>query len=761
MNRSKRPEGFRASIDFKLFPKSGAQEADNGFTIARATRFDTGEQIILKGPYGPLSQGDTIDILKAVLKKDMQYGDYYEVQLIDHSDPVTVKDIKVYLAKMPNVSEGMINDIVAAFGIETLEKLDTDPALLEDVESSSKEELKKLAKNWKQLRMKQKNLAYLADKDFTNSQSQRIVSHFREHSIKELVAENPYVLCDVKGIPFSKIDRAAMAAKIPADDPRRLAAAIESVITGAEADGHICLDMNETIRRTKEKLASRASRKAFLYAIKDGIDRGSLHADKSYDPPKIYTLENFTIETRLLNKIEELLDSKKELPEGFALSPGSPLTEEQFQASRNAFMYRLSLLTGSAGTGKTSSLLELLDQADRYGKQTLCVAPTGKAAKRMTETTGRPASTIHRAIGIKGMRPPNIETKEFFDEERIIDADFVIVDESSMVDMRIGERLLSHISEHTHVVFVGDPNQLPPVGAGSVLLDLNESGRTPTTHLNKIFRQGEDSLLVLNANRIKDGLDPYWSREEAEKAVGHKVRDDWEFIEDASAESVKSRVIELAKELSARKGLNQKDIMITASTRKATAGVHALNDAMAEEFNPGAELIRSDNEKGNLRDGDRVMNTRNIYGRKNQPDVMNGDTGKIINVAKNGSVSVDFDGIRSFVTLDPFQASGLIPAYVSTTHKLQGSEAPIVICPIVGTGGERLLSRNLVYTAWTRGKEKCIVIGDKEKISTAARTDGSSRNTTLNLKLGEKGSVEERNRILDSIRENQLARRYK
>jgi len=755
---------FEARIVHKMFPseRKNQQETDSGFTIAKALRLDTNQTVILKGSYGPIGIGEELKVLQSVFQKDLRYGDYYQVIAVEFRDPTDHEGIITMVTRMVAGNKKLASAAYWELGDETISELDKNPELLNKIardnqisfgnSKTASAEAINAASLWVGNRQRALNTRYLLGIGFTNSQSRRIAKHFRDEDIAAIINFNPYYLCDVERISFERIDKLAQEqCGMTLDDPRRITASIVDIVAHSEDDGHICLDQEDLFARAEEQL-DKIDRTQFERSVEAEIRRGNLHREEG----RIYAFENYLIETRLIELLNDRLDQPETpLPPSFHPLPGSLLTDEQFSASEHAMQHRLSVLLGSAGTGKTTSMRELIDNAEQHGRKVRCLAPTGKAAKRMEESTGRPASTIHRAIGMSGMNPPNISEERFFDPKHKIREDIVIIDEASMLDMRVAERLFSHISEDSHIVLVGDPNQLPPVGAGSVLLDTVESEQVPVTNLTRIFRQAEDSLLVVNANRVRQGIDPYWSKAEAEADLGRPVREDWVFIEDNDPISVTKKVVDMRAA--------DPDALVTAPTRMSKSGTLALNRAMQDRFNPNGAVVIADPEIGEVRVGDLVMNIKNIYGGKRGVDIMNGDTGTVLDRGAHG-VTIDFGFKKGPTTLsiDQIEHEGrstLIPAYASTTHKLQGSEAETIICPLAGTGGERLASRNMLYTAWTRGKEKCVVIGDKEKIRHAVGIDGIQRQTTLDLKLRDR-ELEKRKRVLAEAALDSLVDRY-
>lgn len=742
---------FTATINFKMFPKRGAPEKEDGFTIARARHEEDGNEVVLKGKFGPVVEGQLIKVLRSERKHDSRYGDYIQVWAVSHDDPVGRAAVIHYLKHLPGVGDAVAEAIVDHLGPDCLSRIDENPAILTQIKASGRgikpEDLQEVTDKWEELRAERKNLLYFSSLGIGDATGRKIARHFAGRDMKQLIKKDPYCISAVKGVGFKIADRVAAKMGVAADDPRRAAAGVEYLLEQAENDGHICLTREQIYERAPrllERNGRRPDQKVLEEGLQRMIDDGRLfvETDRTDGIERVYTAEHYMIETRLYAHIESrLLEEPEELPTGLVHREDMLVTKEQFRAVQHAFAQKLSILTGAAGCGKTTALKEILNQADNHGLKYVCLAPTGKAAKRMAESTGRKASTIHRALGFRALTSP-VGLSSQAHEEDILKADMVIVDEASMLDMRIAERLFSHVRPDAHVVLVGDPNQLPAVGAGSVLHDLIESDRVATTKLTKIFRQAEDSLLVVNANRIRKGEEPFWSREEAEEKLGHPVRDDWAFVEQPDPNEALAEVIKLSESLPKEMGVRKDEVMITAPTKKGGAGVHMLNKAMQRKHNPDGTIVRKtktnkDGETfGELRVGDVAMNTVNRYGAKDKPDVMNGDQGKITRFDTEKKVAwVDF-GFDQEIPFSGEDLNALIPAYAATTHKLQGSEAPAIVCPIAGAGGDRLLSRNLLYTAWTRGKEKCVVVGDKEKIREALKRDGTKRQTTLDLRVG-------------------------
>lgn len=740
-------------ITFKLFPRRGQPEKEDGYTIAKATHEGTGEEIVLKGRYGPVTEGQLIQIERYAWRQDTRYGAYVQVFKVSHQDPMTREAVVHYLEHLPGVGPKMADAIVEELGIDCLSKIDRNPELLTQIKVSGRgikrDDLQEVVDKWEELRAERKALIYLSSLGLGDATARKIIRHYGLKT-NEVVAADPYQMTKVDGVGFRIADKVAEKLGIGPLDPRRTAAGVGYVLESAESDGHICLTREELIKRAPRILTrngKRPSAQQINKVIDDLVSEGELWSEV-YDKDgveRIYTTEHYIIETRLYDLLHKRLiaPGAEERPD-LKRPKDSPVTDEQWEAVEKAFVEKLSILTGGPGTGKTTALKELLDQLDAQGAEYVCLAPTGKAAKRMEESTGRSASTIHRFLGFEALRRPSSFRGQVATEDRV-KASVVIVDEASMLDMRLAERLLSHLRDDTNLVLVGDPDQLPAVGAGSVLHDLIESGRVPTTRLTQVFRQAEQSLLVVNAHRIKNGEEPFWSKEEAEQALGHEVREDWKFIEvdtDDPREAARQAIgttLKLIDELPAEMGIDADEVMVMAPSKQGSAGTYVLNQAIQRKRNPSGEQFRDGDQP--LRVGDIVMNTKNRYNLgTNQygekiPDVMNGDMGKVVSYdPKTRTAWIDF-GLGTNVPFSGDQMEALIGGYCSTVHKMQGSEAPAVITPIVDGKNSPLMSRNLIYTAQTRAKEKCVVVGSKDIVREALKRDGTRRNTTLDLRV--------------------------
>jgi exodeoxyribonuclease V alpha subunit len=787
------PKGAAASRDWvdhatilkKLVPAEGQPEYETGFTVAIARDEATGHDVKLAGTFGPVAEGDLIAIKnnRAAGKeppwRDSSYGPEYQVWGLDHADPITRDAVASYLRNLPGVGDILSDRIIATFGGENggfdgaslLAKIDADPNILKQVRGLHghriQADLDELIGSWDALRGERKEMLYLSSMGLGDSTSKKVRQWFREHQADPVavVKDNPYALTEVPGISFRLADAVARKQKIAFDDPRRLGAGLEYVLERASENGHMCLFRDELVALAPRALAvdkRRPDAAKLQGAIDEQVGYGRLisYTDPVDGKERLYSKEQYVIESRLYEKLHGLLTHEKlERPETVPTAKPAdvPITEEQWQAVVNVFEEKVSILHGGPGTGKTTTLKSVLDVLDQEKQTYLCLAPTGKAAKRMQESTGRKASTYHRQLARGGgLNPPRSLTEKGYGEA-MMQVDVVVVDESSMLDAAGAERIMTHLGPDTRLLLVGDPDQLPPVGAGAVLQDLLDSERVPTAHLTEVFRQAENSLLVLNAHRIKDGLEPFWTKKAAEEhlraeavAAGEdpadvKVREDWKLIETGSPESALARVQAEIDRLARDHDLPAAEVMVASPFRKGETGVHKLNKVLQEKNNPRGQVIREGEEKP-IRVDDVVMNVKNRYANPKKPeiehDVTNGEVGHIVEWDAEKKIAwIDFDEPQGPQSFQGEDLENIVPAYAATIHKLQGSQAPALVAPLTAGESDRLVTANHIYTAWTRAESECVVVVDSKETLLGAISRKFERQTALDLRVG---SIEKR-----------------
>lgn len=770
-------------------------ELELEYTIAIAyDEENKGQTECLKGPFGPTSEGELIAVGGSWQDDYSPYGKrfnnrFFKVAYLEMIEPVTRSAVTYYLRKMPGIGEAFADAIVEQLGgekvgemfdgRELLKRIDDNPSILSQVRNAAGRrfpiDYPRLIDRWNELRDTQETLLFLGSLGIGEATAKEIQNAWGKQAIT-IIKENPYNLCLIDEINFRMADRLAERLGIEADDPRRLDWGVDYVLSRAEDDGHVCMTREQFFNRAPY-LLRRRGKQVPMDLIEQALERmfqseriiveEELDEQGNVVSERLYSAELYLIE----NRIHSLLNNRLTrdpfpLPAGWKIDTSNGLTDEQNDGIRMVFEEPISIITGGPGCGKTTSLKGLLDKLDEHKLRYICLAPTGRAAKRMAESTGRPASTIHRALGYDGLAAPK-SFDEVPDELRLAyrerqgeydpstgrsphdpdPVDVVIIDESSMLDMRLGERVLSHLGENTRLVFVGDPDQLPPVKAGAVLHDLLKSGRVPTTRLTKIFRQaaaqsgnGKSSLLLENAYRVKEGKPIFWNVQQAEEELGYAVEEDWFFVEARNDQQMVHAAVKSFDRIQEELRVSNEEIMVTAPTHKGDAGVSALNNVFQAKLNPDGQTLY-EHDHLTLREGDRVMNLENRYAKfygnrhgHDAHDVFNGDTGVVVSSDGRGGLLVDF-GEGPQVYHKGEVLTQLTLANAATTHKLQGSEAKAIISVASNQVAERMLNRYLLYTAWTRPTHRCYVVGSKKTISEAINRD-ISRETLLDLKIG-------------------------
>jgi exodeoxyribonuclease V alpha subunit len=534
-----------------------------------------------------------------------------------------------------------------------------------------------------------------------------------EASAPKVLQANPYMLMNV-GLPFDEVDRLVsgrLKAKDPKVDSRRVAAAISHLVELAQEEGDTYLprERGEAQLRELLGLAEDAPLGRPLAAASKRMG-SRMHTDKQgWALARTQAVER---------KLADMLIERAQTPDlpvdrdkviADAAAGGFQLSDEQADAVVSLHQHALASLTGGPGTGKTSCLVAALDSLDAAGTTYVLCSPTGKAAKRLEEATGRSASTVHSLLGYQYIIGR--------DDPKEIHAKVVLVDEVSMLDTEVAERLLAALRPDQRLVLVGDVDQLPSVGMGSVFNDVLSSGCGNVTRLTKTFRQGAGSLLLTNAQRVRDGVDPLWTVAEAEKAVG-PVLADFEHLDTPDAASTAEAVFDYAQK--------HDDSLVISPQRAGVCGVYALNRLFQSRLNKeGETLFEACDGEETVRVGDRILVTEN----QKELGIANGETGTVLGM-RDDVVTILVDGKRVELAL-PKAERILELGYVLTIHKSQGSQAHQVVCPLDPSTSGRMFSRNLVYTAWTRGQNACVVIGPKSAVRKALTVNGTERATGL------------------------------
>jgi len=719
------------------------QHPESHYTVARLDE-DGGPSTTVVGVIFPVAEGEEIKVTGA-WKRHARYGLQFQVDHWEKIDPSTIEGIEKYLGSglIKGVGPTYAKRLVAAFGTETLRVLSEEPLRILDVDGIGEVRARRIMEAWQAQRGMQDVMVFLQGHGVGASLALRIYRVFGAATIAQ-VRENPYALArQVHGIGFLLADRLANHIGIRGDFPLRVQAGVLHVLRESAERGHCYLPLNGLAKKTCELLGVDDER--IDIAVEKLAERGEVVLQDQPDryATRIYLVELFEAEKRVAEAMARLLSTSSFLQSERLARPwkkdksgargaidllsGSlfsdlpiELDDEQINAARRALNEKVFVITGGPGTGKTTLLLSILTVLRRAKVTFALAAPTGRAAKRMTESTGEVALTLHRLLEYNP-RQGGFQR----DEDNPLQVDVIIVDEASMVDLTLMDNLLRAIEPHTHLILVGDVDQLPSVGPGSVLKDLIDSNAVPVAVLTRIFRQDRQSLIVVNAHRILQGQNLEFA--------DARERRDFDFMARESEDEILETIKELLREripawLRLRPEEIVQSVQLLTPMHRGMLGTIQLNRELQSLLNPVGEAL----ERGGtiLRVRDKVMQLRNNYDK----GVFNGDLGRIVSIDReDGKIQVDFDDKRVAYEADEWDEISL--AYATSIHKSQGSEYPVVILPL-HTSHYMMLYRSILYTAVTRGKSLVIVVGSRKALAMAIRNVRvENRNTGLKEKL--------------------------
>ena len=663
---------------------------------------------------------------------DKVHGRQFKADTITCVAPKSLVGIERYLASglIKGVGKVLAKRIVETFGEETLYVLSHQSARLVEVPKLGKAKIEQIRKSWHANETMRENMIFGQTYGISIAKMTKIVKRYGPDAIA-IVKADPYKLCrDIWGIGFATADRIALSVGIPKESMIRARASISFTLeTEAEDDGHCWTFENDLLLHANEltEIPTEILGEALEKEIADG--RVVAEGDDGNSPRRIYLKSLYWAERQTANLVKRILatplsfrpiDARKAV-EWWEGRAGFTLANQQSEALEKCLQNKFSIITGGPGVGKTTIIRALVDIYSVRKLKVVLAAPTGRAARRMTESVGAPAKTIHRLLKW------NPVTNRFtFDEEHPMEGDVFIFDETSMVDVNLANDLMAAVPPSAAVVWVGDTDQLPSVGPGNVLGDLIKSGVIAFTRLNHIFRQEAGGLIVANAHHVNAG-------EPIEIRHGES---DFYFIRCEDPEQCLRRAIEfMTTRIPKKFGMDPlADVQVLTPMRKNLLGTENLNYELQKALNPdGPAIIRGGTT---FRVGDRVMQLRNNYDK----DVYNGDVGFVKAVdAEKRALVVTFDGRP--VRYEPGDLDELVLAYATTIHKSQGSEYPAVIV-LIHTQHYVMLQRNLLYTAITRGKKLVLLIGVPYAVSRAIDTNVvRERRTSLALRLSDRGST--------------------
>jgi exodeoxyribonuclease V alpha subunit len=673
-----------------------------------------------------------------------RHGRQFQADNCEQALPATVEGIKRYLGSgmIRGVGKVMAERIVNQFGEQTLDVIEQEPARLRNVVGIGPKRAQQILTAWDEQKAIKNVMIFLQSHGVSTSLAIKIYKKYGDDAL-QVVQKTPYKLVqDVYGIGFKTADQIAQALGLAHDDPGRIEAGIAYTLNRMAEEGHVYVPQDELEPEAAEILALPDDKVRLVIDELEGeelIKRDTL----TYDIPlaengqpavreerAVYLTPFFYSEVGATNRLRRLVAHptsrltplQKRMRSGkWSLTQtqpaGFPLAAQQAEAVHTALTHKVTILTGGPGTGKTTTLRALLDTLDAHHHTYALASPTGRAAKRLTEATGREAKTIHRLLEFK--------PGEGFGrhEDNPLDVDMVVIDEASMLDLVLANSLLKAIAPDSHLLLVGDVDQLPSVGAGDVLRDLIESEVAAVVRLKTIFRQAADSLIVRNAHHINGGQMP-------ESSPGRG--DFYIFIKQDPAEMVDLLVDVVHRRLPQKFGLHPvDDIQVLSPMYNGLSGVTNLNLRLQQALNPPAGKKAERRLTGRIfRVGDKVMQTVNNYDK----NVYNGDIGRITGIdLVQQTMAIHIDGQP--VVYDFLETDELVHAFAISVHKSQGSEYPCVVVPVT-TQHYLMLQRNLLYTAVTRAKKLVVLIGTRKAIRIAVRNNKvTERHTALDYRL--------------------------
>ena len=692
------------------------QNPENGYTVLRAAVRNYKELVTVVGNLLDVNVGSVL-LLQGDWKVDPKYGNQFCAEKWEETMPATVYGIEKYLGSglIRGVGPKFAGRIVRTFGTDTLTVIEEETDRLLLVPGIGEKRVQMIRDSWEKQKEIKNIMLFLQSHSVSTSFAAKIYKVYGNESI-QVVRENPYRLADdIWGVGFKTADGLAEKLGFAKDDPLRCRSGILYTLNALADEGHVYAEQELLLRKAEELLeAKRESISAALEAML-GTEDLKQDGEAIYLPPFYYA------EIGVAAKLKRLAADTDGLPsearadfERLAKKTGLQYDEIQKDAILKATVSKVMVLTGGPGTGKTTTTLGMIAVLRSRGKRILLAAPTGRAAKRMTETTGMEARTIHRLLEFK---PPEGYQRN---EENRLEGDVLIVDECSMIDVILMNALLKAIPPRMQLILVGDVDQLPSVGAGNVLRDIIDSGVFPVVRLTRIFRQARSSRIILNAHRINAGEFP---------DLSNGAGTDFFFVPAEEPETAAQEIVRLVKtRLPKYRQVLPTEIQVLTPMQRGAVGASNLNTLLQEALNPSETCLRRSGYSFRLYD--KVMQIRNNYDK----EVFNGDVGTISALnPEERNLRVRFDDRE--VEYDVTELDELAQAYAVTIHKSQGSEYPIVVMPMLMTHFV-MLQRNLLYTGVTRAKKLLVLVGTKKAVGYAVRNvTVTSRNTRLKERL--------------------------
>ena len=706
---------------------------ENGYTVARV---DTGRGADLLTVVGSLLGAQPGESLRMEGRwgSHPQYGKQFTVENYTTVLPATVQGIRRYLGSglIKGIGPRIAERIVDHFGIETLDIIEREPKKLIEVPGLGPKRTTLIGAAWEEQKAIKEVMIFLQGVGVSTSIAVRIYKKYGDASIS-VVRNQPYRLAaDVWGIGFLTADKIAQAVGIPHDSPERVKAGLQYALSQSTDQGHCFLPEEQLIADAVKLLQVDTGLVieclAELAADEEGVVRESVPGpDGGEAVTAVYLVPFHRAEISLAAQVNRLLRTDEDRMPGFrdvvwdkalawlAERTGAALAPEQEAAVRLALTSKVAVLTGGPGCGKSFTVRSVVELARAKKAKVVLAAPTGRAAKRLSELTGADASTVHRLLELR----PGGDAA--YDRDRPLDADLVVVDEASMLDLLLANKLVKAVAPGAHLLLVGDVDQLPSVGAGEVLRDLlADGGPVPHVRLTRIFRQAQQSGVVTNAHRINSGVPPITSG----------LSDFFLFVEDETEDAGRVTVDVAARRIPARFGLDpRRDVQVLAPMHRGPAGAGTLNGLLQQAITPARPDLPEKRFGGRVfRVGDKVTQIRNNY-EKGKNGVFNGTVGVVTSLQPDDQRLTVLTDEDEEVVYDFDELDELAHAYAVTIHRSQGSEYPAVVIPVT-TGAWMMLQRNLLYTAVTRAKKLVVLVGSRKAIGQAVRTVSAGRRFT-------------------------------
>ena len=722
------------------------QNPENGYAVLQASVKGYRDNQTLVGTFHEVTVGAVL-IAEGQWRVDKRYGRQFAAESWSETLPATIVGIEKYLGSglVKGIGPKMAKQIVAHFGLQTFEVIENDIEKLLEVHGIGKGRIGKIHDSWEKQKDVKDIMVFLQGHGVSSTYAAKIYKQYGKESI-EKVQTNPYCLADdIWGIGFKTADGIARKLGYENNDPRRCRSGILYTLSQLSDEGHVYAEREQLIAAAKTLL--QAEEQPITDTLNQMIAAEDVILDRidSSEEQAIYLPPFYYAEVGVANKLRRLLQAQT----GNLFDRATTVADDssrmgqieydavQLSAIRKAILSKVMVLTGGPGTGKTTTTLGIIASFESLGQRILLAAPTGRAAKRMSEATGKEAKTIHRLLEFN----PAEGYKR--NDENPLDGDVLIVDECSMIDIILMNSLLKAVPPSMRLILVGDIDQLPSVGAGNVLRDIIDSDAIPVVRLTRIFRQAQSSRIVTNAHKINQGLFP---------DISNGRTSDFFFIRQEDPEQAAREIVNIVRNrIPKAYHIATSDIQVLAPMQRSVVGATSLNIMLQEAINGRSSESRqaclngrvvTDEGEANptgdslarggfkYRQGDRVMQIRNNYDK----DVFNGDIGTVSAVdVEDRSLTVLFDGRT--VTYEDSELDELTLAYATTIHKSQGSEYPVVIIPLLMTHFV-MLQRNLVYTGITRAKRLCILVGTTKALAYAIHNQTvQKRNTRLKERL--------------------------